>query len=301
VLLPVSRRTLEPHWQSFPGRRVLAALPEGPVREVGWRYLTGAGVTVESVDSAPPSKLAARVARAADEGAPFAAVVCDVPVGDSERARATEVLTLARALEPLGLRVLAFVTRRLTGESALAGAGVVMVAKPVRRRSLERGLGEVFRPSQPHARRAEASGDPGAPKRSLHILVAEDHPVNQRLAKRLLEHMGHRVETAGDGQAAVEAWQGSDFDLILMDCNMPVLDGFEAARRIRTHEAARPAEPGAANRVTIVAMTAGAMDGDRERCLASGMDDYLSKPIAMEALQSVLARAGAAAGDEVKG
>lgn len=105
--------------------------------------------------------------------------------------------------------------------------------------------------------------------RPLDILLAEDNPVNQRLALRLLERRGHRVTVAGNGRDAVELARTFHFDIVLMDVQMPIMDGLEAARQIRAHDASIP----------ILAMTAHAMDGDRERCLAAGMNAYTSKPI----------------------
>ncbi len=116
----------------------------------------------------------------------------------------------------------------------------------------------------------------------LRILLAEDNPVNQKLALRLLERMGYRADVAGDGLEAIAAIERSVYDLVLMDVQMPELDGLEATRRIRTRW---PGDTGP----RIVAMTANAMEGDREMCLAAGMDDYLSKPIRPEALGESIA------------
>ena len=118
----------------------------------------------------------------------------------------------------------------------------------------------------------------------LRILLAEDNPVNQKLALRLLERMGYRADVAGNGAEAITALEGSPYDVVLMDVQMPELDGLEATRRIRRRW------PGGSG-PRIVAMTANAMDGDREACLEAGMDDYIAKPIAPEALQAALAAA----------
>ncbi len=123
----------------------------------------------------------------------------------------------------------------------------------------------------------------------LRILLAEDNAVNQRLAVRVLEKQGHEVIVAGNGWAALDAWQASQggpasFDLVLMDIQMPEMDGFEATIAIRSREAIL------SGHVPIVAMTAHAMKGDRERCLDAGMDDYLSKPLQFQKLLEVIAR-----------
>jgi CheY-like chemotaxis protein len=129
----------------------------------------------------------------------------------------------------------------------------------------------------------------------LRILLAEDNPVNQKLAIRLLEQIGYRAEIAGNGLEAISAIEGSVYDVVLMDVQMPELDGLEATRRIRHRW------PGAAG-PRIVAMTANAMEGDREACLEAGMDDYISKPIRPEALSAALSSASrrTAATEEVR-
>ena len=118
----------------------------------------------------------------------------------------------------------------------------------------------------------------------LRILVAEDNTVNQRLAALLLEKMGHTVMIADDGQKAIDCLEREPFDLILMDVQMPEMDGFSATAAIRLNEQ-RSGE-----RIPIIAMTANAMKGDRERCLAAGMDDYVSKPINRQDLTDAIAR-----------
>jgi CheY-like chemotaxis protein len=105
------------------------------------------------------------------------------------------------------------------------------------------------------------------------ILVADDNPVNQRLVKRILEKQGHEVVLAGNGRDALEALRLRTFALVLMDVQMPDMDGFEATRKIREREKAGD------TRIPIIALTAHAMKDDRDKCLAAGMDDYLSKPI----------------------
>jgi signal transduction histidine kinase/DNA-binding response OmpR family regulator/streptogramin lyase len=122
--------------------------------------------------------------------------------------------------------------------------------------------------------------------RPLRILLAEDNAVNQLLASRLLEKQGHQVVIVGNGQAALEQLEFETFDLILMDIQMPGIDGFEATARIRNMEAAT------GTHLPIVAMTAHAMEGDRERCLAAGMDGYIAKPIRAEDLVDAIEKLG---------
>ncbi|MDX2171075.1 MAG: ATP-binding protein [Deltaproteobacteria bacterium] len=147
---------------------------------------------------------------------------------------------------------------------------------------------QLARALAPPAARA-AAPRPGAPTRALRVLLAEDNAVNQRLAVRLLEHAGHQVTVVGTGAAACAALATARFDVVLMDVQMPEMDGLTATARIRAREAAgAPAVP-------IIAMTAHAMAGDRERCLAAGMDGYVSKPIAAAQLYDAIAAALAAA------
>lgn len=121
---------------------------------------------------------------------------------------------------------------------------------------------------QPREEHAKAE-----PTRKLHILIADDNPINQRLAKSLLAKQGHSTVTVGSGREALAALQQQDFDLVLMDVQMPDLDGFETTKAIRTQEQISK------KHLPIVAMTAHAMSGDRERCLAAGMDSYVTKPV----------------------
>ncbi len=120
--------------------------------------------------------------------------------------------------------------------------------------------------------------------RRLSVLIAEDNNVNQRLAVAMMQKLGHSTTVVTNGVDAVAKWKEGHFDLILMDVQMPELDGYEATRRIRGHELTM------GTRTPIIAMTAHAMSGDRERCLEEGMDDYVSKPVRREALEAAVGR-----------
>jgi two-component system sensor histidine kinase/response regulator len=142
---------------------------------------------------------------------------------------------------------------------------------------IRRALGQAHEKSPVAAAAGQRAGQ------SLRILVAEDNAINQLLAVGLLEGMGHRATIAVNGLEAVSKWEQEEFDLILMDVQMPELDGFGATQRIRQAEAAK------GTHARIIAMTAHAMAGDRERCLQAGMDDYVSKPVSRKSLEQVIA------------
>ena len=133
--------------------------------------------------------------------------------------------------------------------------------------------------------RAKPTLDPGmAARHPLRILLAEDNVVNQKLAMRLLSQMGYRADLASNGVEAIECVARQTYDVVLMDVQMPEMDGLQASREINKRW------PAAAARPRIVAMTANAMQGDREECLAAGMDDYVTKPIRVDALIEALTR-----------
>jgi CheY-like chemotaxis protein len=118
------------------------------------------------------------------------------------------------------------------------------------------------------------------------VLLVEDNEVNMEVASSVLRSEGCVVTTAGDGREALAIFQTGDYDLVFMDCQMPEMDGFEATAAIRRHEA------GTRRHTPIIALTANAIEGDREYCLRAGMDDYLPKPVSRKGLQTMLARWG---------
>jgi CheY-like chemotaxis protein len=124
------------------------------------------------------------------------------------------------------------------------------------------------------------------PVHSPRILVADDHQMNRLVAIAQLARLGHVPDVVYNGEQALAAVIDGDYALVLMDCQMPDMDGFDATRHIRQYEARQ----GDARRIPIIAMTANAMPGDREQCLEAGMDDYITKPVMLEALRDALAR-----------
>jgi two-component system sensor histidine kinase/response regulator len=185
-----------------------------------------------------------------------------------------------------------------------AGVGAFL-SKPVTQSELLDAVMSVLTPTlavpaEPPASLPSALDEDGQP--TLRVLVAEDNVVNQRVAAGLLERRGHRVVVVGTGRAVLGALESQPFDVVLMDIEMPELDGFEATAAVRAHEkemrnGTRPVPPGSAyavardndRRIPIVALTAHAMKGMQERCLAAKMDGYLSKPVQAETLDAALA------------
>jgi signal transduction histidine kinase/DNA-binding response OmpR family regulator len=164
------------------------------------------------------------------------------------------------------------------------------LAKPLRQASLLRAIASAVASSSKEsaavppvvARQAPPEvADVGA---SLQILLVEDNPVNQMVARVLLEEMGHEIDIADNGQVALDRMEDSTYDLVLMDCQMPIMDGFEATREIRRRESQD-------SRIPIIAMTANALEEDRQKCLDAGMDDHLAKPVNMISLAETISRA----------
>jgi CheY-like chemotaxis protein len=120
------------------------------------------------------------------------------------------------------------------------------------------------------------------------VLVVEDNPVNQRISSLILARLGFSVDLASNGEEGVAMWAEGNYDAIIMDCHMPVLDGYSATARIREQELAQGRSPN--HRMPIIALTAEALPYDRQRCLDSGMDDYLTKPVASRELGEALKR-----------
>ena len=177
---------------------------------------------------------------------------------------------------------------------ALMGGGIEVESEPGRGSSFSftACFGRSHGPVQPRraadretvtAQHCQGSQEGGG--QALSVLVAEDNVINQKVLKSLLRSAGYRVQLANDGREAVAAWRHYTFDLILMDVQMPLMDGLEATRLIREQERS------SGNRIPIIALTAHALEGDRERCLNAGMDEYVAKPVGrsqlLEAIEAV--------------
>jgi len=166
-----------------------------------------------------------------------------------------------------------------------------VLTKPVRPSQLFNAIVSMFGNGShavTHAVLPSAHPELSASTRRLRLLVAEDHEVNRRLALLMLEKLGCRADIAGNGKEVLVALERQPYDIVLMDCQMPELDGFATTRAIREAERADPSR----QRVHIIALTANAMRGDREACIACGMDSYITKPVKLDALAGALHEAG---------
>ena len=218
--------------------------------------------------------------KAALSGNPFRLVLLDEQMPVMDGLEAIDRVRADASLKDTPIIMLTSADQSASAARCRHQGVAVYLTKPVRPAELFVSIQKVLgaQPPRPAARRPIGI-EPKSTEHSLHILIAEDNHINQRLAVAMLEKMGHQVAVAANGLEALEAWRQSSFDLIFMDVQMPELDGFETTQRIRAEETA------SSKHIHIIAMTANAMAGDSERCLAAGMDDYVSKPISRQALE----------------
>jgi signal transduction histidine kinase/CheY-like chemotaxis protein len=268
------------------GLRLLVVDDHQTTRDALVQQARGWGIQCDMADSAGAAL--AILHEAATRGRLHDVVLID------QRLPGMDGVTLARAIrrDPAVARVhLVMLSslglRREAGQEARTAGYEAFLTKPVRQSALYDCLATLMGPSRGPgvaALSGSAPSENGSPRqRPLHLLLAEDNEVNQQVALGLLERLGHRVDIVSNGAEAVAAAETARYDLILMDCQMPQLDGYGATAEIRRREIG-------GRRVPIVAMTASAMKGDRDRCLAAGMDDYLTKPIHRERLAHVFAQ-----------
>jgi signal transduction histidine kinase/CheY-like chemotaxis protein len=269
-------------------------------RRVLSRQLTSWRVEHDCVDGAADALEALRGAAAA--GNPYRLALIDHMMPDVDGLMLGRQIASDRELEHTAMVMLSSAGQTNSKRFHDAGFFAVMVKPVVRARQLlnvlqsamnaaPRTIGEDA-PSAPSAAAATSSSVEHflettkiTPRR---VLLAEDNVVNAKLAVRMLERLGCRVDVASNGHEALKMVQSIPFDIVFMDCQMPEMDGFEATRAIRQWEGASRIGQSPMTRLPIVALTANAMQGDRERCLAAGMDDYITKPLARADLARVL-------------
>ncbi|MFO0706858.1 MAG: PAS domain S-box protein [Nitrospira sp.] len=244
----------------------------------------------ESVESAQSALALMR--QAVERGRPFDLAIVDRQLPGMDGLELGRAVTADPALRRTPLVLLASVGYRGDAKEALEAGFSGYLTKPVRKAQLYDCLRLVMgRTSMVHSQPpAEGTPPPLVTRHQVanvqasgRLLIVDDNPVNQKVAAKLLEKLGYRTDVAVNGKEALLALARHPYRLIFMDCQMPELDGFETTRLIRRHESPD-------RRVPVIAMTANAMSGDREQCLASGMDDFVSKPVKSADLQQMLTR-----------
>jgi PAS domain S-box-containing protein len=258
--------------------RILAAEPNATLREILGHQLQEFGARTDMVASG--AELLSRLSRAAEQEQPYHVAVLAI-ASDDDLLWVSAIRSRA-ALDPVRLVLLSSLAVDVPAARQRELRIERVLNKPVSEHQLRAAL------RQNAAVQTDAVPAPARPRYDAQILVVDDYGVNQEIARDLLEELGCRVDLASNGREGVDAVARGRYDLVLMDCQMPLMDGFQATAAIRQHEAAAGSLP--PSRLPIVALTANAMRGDRDLCLAAGMDDYLSKPFEPAQLYAVLAR-----------
>lgn len=253
------------------------------------------------------------IAEAKQRGMPYDLAILDIIMPRKDGLQLARELQSHPAGSDIRLVVMTSLLQRGHAEQARQAGAMGYLPKPVRHDELRDCLRTVLGLTEGHAPKDGSTGSVVAQLVTRHmvaehvhhqrVLVVEDNIINQKLAVRMVEKLGYQPDVVENGQEALTALAKGDYAAILMDCQMPVMDGFETTRSIRNGEAAvashdSPGEspnrsdkaPQSTPHIPIIAVTANAMQGDRERCLATGMDDYLAKPIKLNELRSALAR-----------
>jgi two-component system sensor histidine kinase/response regulator len=288
--LPSSECCLEtealPPPEIRPGVRILIVDDNRTNRRILLDHVKNWGMRAEAVPSAESALSGLSAAQRADDS--YELILTDMHMPTMDGFELTQEIRRRHGSTPATIMMLS--SGGQGGDSArYAGLGIAAcLVKPIRESELRRAIAGALSVTPTHG------GIPGNTRRALkdrpeqrgalRILIAEDHPVNQMLLSRLLEKRGHSVKVAADGRLALEFAEEGSFDLMLMDVQMPEMDGMEATRVLRERESKT------GTHLTVIGVTAHAMEGDRERCLQAGMDGYLSKPIRPGELDELLNR-----------
>jgi two-component system sensor histidine kinase/response regulator len=288
------RGALEP-FPSLAGRRVLIVDDDRSSREILSRQVAAWGMAPEAVEGAQAALVAMRKA---SRGEPFEVALIDLMMPETDGVKLARTIKGDPVLAKTPLIIISSRGPMSDHSERLRGVEIsAWLMKPVPQSPLYNEITTAISRVDRRRRPPVAPPAPGAAMqppepggiskalaaRKLRVLVAEDNPINQKLAKLQLKRLGMHADAVADGREAVQAALHVPYDVVLMDCQMPEMDGYDATREIRRRE-------GESRHTKIVAMTAHALAGDREKCLAAGMDDYLSKPVKAEVLEAVLER-----------
>ena len=272
--------------ETLKGLRVCCVDDHPTNRHLLKQYIADWGMRGVAVATAAEALAVLR--EAAKRGSPYNLAILDMEMPEMDGLGLAQAIKAEPLLTNVRLVLLTSLGRRGDATAARQAGFAGYLTKPVRKAQLEACLATVM------GRTSAVSDSPTLVtshslketerRKGSRILVADDHTVNQQLAVLLLERLGHRADVVANGKEVVEALQRVPYDLILMDCQMPEMDGYEATRTIRNAECAMKND----ERIPIIAMTANAMPGDREKCIEAGMNDYLAKPIKPEPLSDAL-------------
>jgi two-component system, sensor histidine kinase and response regulator len=271
------------------GRRILVVDDNATNRRLLAHLLTAWQVEHAEAENAPQAMLS--LLAAAKSARPWEVVLLDHHMPGIDGLELAAAIRAQPSLAKTQLVLLTSRGERMTAAQNAAHGLAACELKPFDPDRLRLTVGQLLAPpgtaaTVPHA--LTASVRPLGRRHPQPLLVAEDNPVNQKVALRVLHSLGYDADIVSDGREAIAALRRRPYELILMDAQMPEMDGMQATREIRARQAA--GEPGFGPNLRIIAMTANAMPGDREACLESGMDDYLAKPVRAEALRAVLER-----------
>jgi len=262
------------------GSRILVVEDDEHAQEIFHRTLETWGV--HSDGAADGDEALARLQVAAGRGEPYDAVLVDYGLGESDGISVARTIREQPALKDIPLLMVTAHDDGARARIARAAGFVAYLVKPIAQSTLYDALSDAVHTRSRAAEPATATAV--VAPRNERVLVVEDNQVNQRLAMRQLSRLGFAAASVGNGREAVEAQVRENYDLIFMDVQMPVMDGYEASAEIRRHEIR------SRRHVPIIAMTANALNEDRDACLAAGMDDYVSKPVSLANLRTVIER-----------
>ncbi|MBI5864351.1 MAG: response regulator [Planctomycetes bacterium] len=291
--LHAARHTPYKFLDELRGLRVLAVDDNATNREILLEQLANWGLYAEAAPTAADGLDALR--KAVAEGTPFRLALIDMQMPGMDGEQLAKAVKADPTLKDTLLIMLTSIGDQSSEARMLAAGFEAFLTKPVKQSRLSDTIASVVAAARLPADKREANALSGAriappkPDRSrFRILLAEDNDINQEVAASILAAAGYRCDAVGDGQRAVEAVQNGTYDLVLMDCQMPRMDGFEATRAIREFEKQQTLANAGNKRLPIVALTANAIKGDRELCLEAGMDDYLTKPLNPDKLIEVI-------------
>ena len=251
-------------------------------------HALGWGMIAESAASGAEALDKLRLA--AKGGQPCDIVVLDMLTPGIDGAEVVRQLRADPRLAQVRIIMLTTIDRAAATHAAHAAGVDRYFVKPVRKAQLFSGMRVALGLATEQSEATIAAGDEPAALAGLRVLLVDDNRLNQEVAGTLLRRLGCRVVVAGGGVEGVAAATAGAHDIVLMDCQMPHIDGYQATRRIRAWEAAQAASGRALRRCPIIALTANAMSGSKEICLAAGMDDFVSKPFNRATLQAVIER-----------